>query len=167
MFGCSGSSLPQSTPREFASICLSGSLDRTNGHTSGPSEIMLCGMRAVKLERPLCARCSITEFQLGFSRFQEDFMPQNSAFDEHKDELDHYEQMFGRDRGRLAVSLDRLTNALVLVGQHGVYCTSQRNPTVPAMDLRMVVQELTHAKELVQSVMEELKKARGGGDGGL
>jgi hypothetical protein len=87
-------------------------------------------------------------------------MPQNSAFNEHEDELEHYEQMFGRDRGRLAVSLDRLTNALVLVGQHGVYCTSQRNPAVPAMDLRMVVQELTHAKELMQSVMEELKKSR-------
>ncbi|HYL83360.1 MAG TPA: hypothetical protein VE263_03925 [Candidatus Angelobacter sp.] len=83
-----------------------------------------------------------------------------SAFQEHKDELEHYEQMFGRERGRLAVSLDRLTNALVLVGQHGVYCTSQRNPTVPAMDLRMINQELVHAKELVQSVMEELRKAR-------
>ena len=71
-------------------------------------------------------------------------MAQNSAFNEHKDELEHYEQMFGRDRGRLAVSLDRLTNALVLVGQHGVYCTSQRNPTVPAMDLRMVVQPLEY-----------------------
>jgi len=91
----------------------------------------------------------------------EKFMPQNSAFNEHKDELERYEQMFGRDRGRLAVSLDRLTNALVLVGQHGVYCTSQRNPTVPAMDLRIVVQELTHAKELVQSVMEELRKSHG------
>jgi hypothetical protein len=45
--------------------------------------------------------------------------PPKSAFDEHKDELEHYEQMFGRERGRLAVSLDRLTNALVLVGQHG------------------------------------------------
>lgn len=86
--------------------------------------------------------------------------PPNSAFDEHKDELDHYEQMFGRERGRLAVSLDRLTNALVLVGQHGVYCTSQRNPMVPAMDLRMVVQELVHAKELTQSVMEELRRAK-------
>jgi hypothetical protein len=32
---------------------------------------------------------------------------------------------------------------------------------VPAMDLRMVVQELTHAKELMQSVMEEMRKARG------
>jgi hypothetical protein len=31
---------------------------------------------------------------------------------------------------------------------------------VPAMDLRMVVQELTHAKELTQSVMEELRRAK-------
>ena len=81
-----------------------------------------------------------------------------SAFDEHKDELEHYELMYGTERGRLAVSLDRMTNALVLVGQHGVYCTSQRNPAVPAMDLRMINQELVHAKELVQSVMEEMKK---------
>ena len=84
-----------------------------------------------------------------------------NAFDEHKDELEHYEQMYGRERGRLAVSLDRMTNALVLVGQHGVYCTSQRNPTVPAIDLRMIAQELEHAKQLVQSVMEEMKKAKG------
>src|SRR5215470_11640084 len=83
-----------------------------------------------------------------------------SAFEEHKEELERYEQMFGRDRGRLAVSLDRVTNALVLVGQHGVYCTSQRNPTLPAMDLRMIVQELMHAKELLQSVMEEMRKAK-------
>jgi hypothetical protein len=84
----------------------------------------------------------------------------NSAFEEHKEELEHFEQRFGRDRGRLAVSLDRITNALVLVGQHGVYCTSQRNPTLPAMDLRLINQELVHAKELLQSVMEELRKAR-------
>ena len=83
-----------------------------------------------------------------------------SAFEEHQEELEHYEQMFGRERGRLAVSLDRITNALVLVGQHGVYCTSQRNLTVPAMDLRIITQELAHAKELIQAVMEEIKKAR-------
>ena len=83
-----------------------------------------------------------------------------SALIEHKDELEHYEQMYGRDRGRLAVGLDRLTNALVLVGQHGVYCTSQRNPSVPAMDIRMITLELVHAKELVQSVMEAMRKTR-------
>ena len=83
-----------------------------------------------------------------------------SAFEEHQEELEHYEQMFGRERGRLAVSLDRITNALVLVGPHAVYCTSQRDPTVPAMDLRIIAQELAHAKELIQAVMEEMRKTR-------
>ena len=83
-----------------------------------------------------------------------------SAFEEHQEELEHHEQMFGRERGRLAVSLDRITNALVLVGQHAVYCTSQRDPTVPAMDLRIIAQELAHAKELIQAVMEEMRKTR-------
>lgn len=83
-----------------------------------------------------------------------------SAFAEHAEELERYEQMFGKERGRLAVGLDRITNALILVGQHGVYCTSQRNAAVPAMDLRMINQELVHAKELVQSVMEEIRQAK-------
>ena len=83
-----------------------------------------------------------------------------SAFQEHREELEHFEQMFGRQRGRLAVSLDRITNALVLVGQHGVYCASQRNPDVPAIDLRIINHELVHAKELVQSVMEEIRLAK-------
>ena len=90
-----------------------------------------------------------------------------NAFEEHREELEHYEQMLGRERGRLAVCLDRITNAMVLAGQHGVYCTSQKNPTVPAMDLRMIVQELTHAKELVQAVMEEMRKTRQSGAGAL
>src|SRR2546428_14011577 len=83
-----------------------------------------------------------------------------SAFDEHKEELEHYEQMMGTYRGRLAVSLDRLTNAMVLVGQHGVYCHSNRDPAQPALDIHMITQELAHAKELIQSVMEELRRSR-------
>ena len=51
-----------------------------------------------------------------------------TAFEEHRDELEHYETMMGPNRGRLAVTLDLLTNALVLVGQHGVYCHSNWNP---------------------------------------
>ena len=68
-------------------------------------------------------------------------------------------QMFGLERGRLAVSLDRLTNALVLVGS--TECTARViELMVPAMDLRMISTELTHAKELPQSVMEELRKKK-------
>ena len=49
-----------------------------------------------------------------------------------------------------------MTNALVLVGQHGVYCHSNRDPSKPTMDIQIIQQELGKAKELVQSVMEEL-----------
>jgi hypothetical protein len=83
-----------------------------------------------------------------------------SAFDDHKDELQHYEQMLGAHRGRLAVTLDRVTNALVLVGQHGVYCHSQRDPSKPTMDIQIITDELRKAKELIQSVMEDLRVER-------
>ena len=86
-----------------------------------------------------------------------------SAFNEYREDLERSEQMYGKERGRLAVSLDRITNAMVLVGQHGVYCTSQRNPTVPAMDIRMITLELANAKELLQSVMEDMRRTREAG----
>ena len=81
-----------------------------------------------------------------------------TAFDEHREELEHYETMMGPERGRLAVTLDLLTNALVLVGQHGVYCHRAGDPKTPAMDIRIINRELVKAKELIQSVMEGLKK---------
>jgi hypothetical protein len=83
-----------------------------------------------------------------------------SAFEKHKDELEHYEQMLGRHRGRLAVSLDRVTNAMVFVGQHNVYCHSNRDPEKPTMDIQIIQDELQKAKELIQSVMEELRVER-------
>jgi hypothetical protein len=83
------------------------------------------------------------------------------AFDEHKDELEHYETMMGPHRGRLAVSLDLLTNALILVGQHGVYCHTNRDANVPVMDIRIVQAEIGKAKELIQSVMEAMRAERG------
>jgi hypothetical protein len=80
------------------------------------------------------------------------------VFDEKRDELEHYETMMGVPRGRLAVTLDSITDAMSLIGQHGVYCQSQRQAGKPAMDIQIVMKSLTDAKELVQSVMEELKK---------
>ena len=82
------------------------------------------------------------------------------AFDEHRDELETYETMMGPHRGRLAVSLDLLTNALILVGQHSVYCHTNRDPDVPVMDIRIIQSEITKAKELIQSVMEAIRAER-------
>ena len=83
-----------------------------------------------------------------------------SIFHQRRDELEKHEFMMGTARGRLAVALDALTDALVLVGQHGVYCVSNRNPSQPALDLQTVSGEINGAKELIQSVMEELRLER-------
>ena len=80
-----------------------------------------------------------------------------SVFDDRKQELEKHEFMMGPARGRLAVTLDALTDALVLVGQHGVYCQSARQPGKPAMDVQIIMKSLNDAKELVSSVMQDLQ----------
>src|SRR5580658_4893129 len=81
-----------------------------------------------------------------------------SVYDERREELEQQEFMMGTERGRLSVTMDLLTDALVLVGQHGVYCQSARQPGKPAMDIQMISKCLTDAKELVADVMGELKR---------
>lgn len=83
-----------------------------------------------------------------------------SAFENYRDELEKFEFMMGPSRGRLAVTLDIVTDAMALVGQHGVYCQSQRYPGKPVLDIQLVMKSLTEAKELISSVMEELKQQR-------
>ena len=83
-----------------------------------------------------------------------------SVFDEKRTELEQHEFMMGLERGRLAVALDLLTDSLIMVGQHGVYCASARNPSKPALDLQAVLSGINDAKALIQSVMEELRQKR-------
>ena len=83
-----------------------------------------------------------------------------SAIAQRSDDLERFEFMMGAERGRLAVTLDMLTDALILIGQHGVYCTSTRNPSKPALDLQAVLAGMEGAKALIQSVMEELRAQR-------
>jgi hypothetical protein len=83
-----------------------------------------------------------------------------SIFDEKRAELERHEFMMGVERGRLAVALDLLTDSLIMVGQHGVYCASTRNPVKPALDLQAVLAGMEGAKALIQSVMEEIRVQR-------
>jgi hypothetical protein len=105
------------------------------------------------------AKGAVAVFAFNFACFAFGFAEGGlmSIFWERKDELEKYEFMMGEARGRLAVTLDALTDALILVGQHGVYCTSARNPKVPALDLQAVLANITGAKELVAAVMEKLR----------
>jgi hypothetical protein len=83
-----------------------------------------------------------------------------SIYEDRKDALEEYEFRMGLERGRLAVTLDLLTDALVLVGQHGVYCQSARQAGMPAMDIQMISHSLTGAKELIASVMAEIQRKK-------
>lgn len=83
-----------------------------------------------------------------------------SVYEDRKDALEEYEFRMGLERGRLAVTLDLLTDALVLVGQHGVYCQSARQAGMPAMDIQMISHSLTGAKELIASVMAEIQRKK-------
>jgi hypothetical protein len=83
-----------------------------------------------------------------------------SVYEERREDLEKHEFMMGKARGRLAVTLDVLTDALVLVGQHGVYCQSARQPGKPAMDVQLISKAITDAKELISGVMLEIKNAK-------
>ena len=82
----------------------------------------------------------------------------SSPFDKHRDALEVHETMMGPARGRLAVALDLVTDSMALVGQHGVYCRSDRFPGQPKMDIALALEQLEDAKQLVQSAMAELKR---------
>lgn len=76
------------------------------------------------------------------------------------EELEREIFMRGEAAGRLAVALDALTDALTLVGQHGVYCTSNRNQAVPALDLQAVLAGIGGAKELVAGAIDYLRSQK-------
>ena len=77
-----------------------------------------------------------------------------SARDKHGKALEIHETMMGASRGRIAVALDLLTDALAMVGQHGVYCQSMRQPGKPTLDIALVIEQIGDAKELLQSLIE-------------
>jgi hypothetical protein len=79
---------------------------------------------------------------------------ERSALTRHRKQLEVHETMMGASRGRLAVAMDLLTDAMAMVGQHGVYCQSGRMPGRPALDIAMVVEQIGDAKELLQTVIE-------------
>ena len=86
-----------------------------------------------------------------------------SVYQDRGEELERLEFQMGFERGRLAVTLDMLTDALSLVGQHGVYCQSARQPGKPAMDVQLIMTLVADSKELIITVMEQLKAAKRAG----
>jgi hypothetical protein len=88
------------------------------------------------------------------------FYRQGDVLHTRGEELEREIFMRGEAAGRLAVALDALTDALVLVGQHGVYCASNRNPALPKLDLQAALAGIGGAKELVADAMDYLRSQK-------
>jgi len=77
-----------------------------------------------------------------------------SVFSQRAELLDQLEFKLGRSRGRLAAVMDILSDAEILLGSHTAYCQAARGSTRPPADLDDARRQLSHAKELVSSLLE-------------
>ena len=66
----------------------------------------------------------------------------------------------GDHAGRLALSMDLITDALCLAGQHPAWC-HKRSLEMPK-DIRLILDDLTRAKDLVQTVFLSIRSERRG-----
>lgn len=76
-----------------------------------------------------------------------------SVFAERAELLDRLEFKFGKQRGRLAATMDVLSDAEVLLGSHLAYCQAARGSSRPPPDLDDARRQVQYAKELVASLL--------------
>jgi len=78
--------------------------------------------------------------------------------DEDATRLDDYRFQMGHDAGNLALTLDRLTDAITALNQHAVYYRLEAGQRkTPPPDLAPLLAVLADAKTLVQESLLRLK----------
>ncbi len=82
------------------------------------------------------------------------------VYAEHAARLEELGLMLGPDRGRLALGLDLLTEALIAAGAHAVYCRQASDADRPSPDMRQITGRIEQAKHLIQDVMGSLAGQR-------
>ena len=96
---------------------------------------------------------------IGSSKDYHKFMhKKKSVFVVHDEKIQDHEMMMGPVQGKLAVVLDLLTDSLIVAGKHSIYCRNRRNPEEPSVDMQQIQEGLEQSKELVQAVMDHLRK---------
>ncbi len=81
-----------------------------------------------------------------------------AVYAEHAAALEELGLRLGQDRGRLALGLDLLTEALVAAGSHAVYCRRSDDQAHPSRDMQAIAARIEQAKHLIQDVMGSLAK---------
>ncbi len=81
-----------------------------------------------------------------------------SVFRDRAEWIEELEFKLGPQRGRLAATMDLLTDAVIVLGTHEAYCRAARGSTRPAPDLREALRHLEHAKELIAGMLSDPAK---------
>jgi len=80
-----------------------------------------------------------------------------SAFDDHKDEIEHYEQMLGRTAAASPSLLTGNKRDGARRPTRSLLPQPSRPHQAPPWTSQIITDELRKAKELIQSVMEDLR----------
>ncbi len=76
-----------------------------------------------------------------------------TVFQERAELLERFEFKHGRQRGRLAATMDILSDLAVLLGTHAAYCRlARRSPQTPR-DIADALRHVEHARELLASLL--------------
>ena len=88
-----------------------------------------------------------------------------SVFVDRHDLVEQLEFKGGRQRGRLAATMDILSDLAVVLGTHSAYCRAAGRPDRPPQDMQAAFEHVQHAKELVASLLEDAlaEEPRGAG----
>lgn len=78
-----------------------------------------------------------------------------SVFDRRREWVDAYEFKLGPLRGRLAATLDVLTDLSVVLGTHVAYCRVGRDGQRPMPDMQQAMDFVSQAKELIASAIRQ------------
>lgn len=76
-----------------------------------------------------------------------------TVFQERAELLEQLEFKLGRQRGRLAATMDILSDAAVLIGTHAAYCRTARQSPRPPRDIADALRHVEHARELLASLL--------------
>ncbi|MBI4445502.1 MAG: hypothetical protein HY645_06280 [Acidobacteria bacterium] len=82
--------------------------------------------------------------------------------DHYREKRERYEFQMGAARGKLAMALDVLNDAIALVGSHAIYCRNSGSPEKPKMDIQIIMEELHESKHLIAGALQELNQGRKG-----
>lgn len=90
--------------------------------------------------------------------YHREMKKERSVFVVHEEKIEDHEMMMGPVQGKLAVLLDLLTDSLIIAGKHSIYCRNRQRPEEPSVDMQIIQEGLHQSKELVQAVMDHLRK---------